>query len=94
VKPLRLQPDAETHLRDAYEWYEAQRSGLGIEFNDEVQRFLNRVRNLPESCPVHRAPIRRGTTRRFPYLIFYVNEPDAVVVIAILHTSRDPLNWP
>jgi toxin ParE1/3/4 len=94
VKPLRLQPGAERHLREAFEWYEAQRFGLGNEFNDEVQRFLQRVRNLPESCPMHRAPIRRGTTRRFPYLVFYVDEPDEVVVIAVLHTSRDPLGWP
>lgn len=33
-------------------------------------------------------------THRFPYLIFYAVDPDASVVLAVLHASRDPRRWP
>jgi hypothetical protein len=31
--------------------------------------------------------------RRFPFGIFYLVEPDKVVVNGILHGSRDPNSW-
>jgi plasmid stabilization system protein ParE len=31
---------------------------------------------------------------KFPYLVFYIVEAKRVVVLAVLHTSRDPAVWP
>jgi len=31
--------------------------------------------------------------KRFPYGIFYVVEPQRIVVLAVLHTARDPQVW-
>jgi plasmid stabilization system protein ParE len=37
--------------------------------------------------------VRRALTRRFPYGVFCVVEPQRIVVLAVLHTARDPQVW-
>ena len=40
-----------------------------------------------------RAGIRRALLRRFPYAIYFAVENDTVLVVAVLHASRDPAEW-
>ena len=44
--------------------------------------------------PVIYRDVRRARVRRFRYAIFYVLEPDAVAVLAVLHEARSPDRWP
>jgi plasmid stabilization system protein ParE len=36
---------------------------------------------------------RRVMLRCFPYAIFYLVEPDRVVIAAVMHMRRDPATW-
>lgn len=91
--PLSIRPEAEDDLASGYDWYEKHREGLGSDFLDEVEKTLKSIENSPELySKVHR-DIRRALTRRFPYGIFYLLERELIVVIAILHTSRNPARW-
>ena len=45
---IRLRPEAEADVSDAARWYEAQRSGLGSEFLDEVLRTLSSISEHPD----------------------------------------------
>jgi plasmid stabilization system protein ParE len=38
--------------------------------------------------------VRRAFVTKFPYLVFYIVDATRVVVLAVLHTSRDPAVWP
>lgn len=40
-----------------------------------------------------RSGIRRALTRRFPYGIYFSIEGELVVIVAVLHTARDPAQW-
>jgi plasmid stabilization system protein ParE len=40
-----------------------------------------------------RLGIRRALLRRFPYAVYFAVDGDVVVVIAVLHASRDPAEW-
>lgn len=93
-RPLRIQPRAQSHITKAYDWYEQQRTGLGLEFLNAIEACLKRIAENPGQYPVHRDRIRRAMTHRFPYLIFYVVDPAESVVLAVLHASRDPRRWP
>lgn len=91
--PVRVRPEAAQDLEDAAAWYEEQSKGLGHEFLDEVRRSLQRVVEQPELYPsVHRTT-RRVLIRRFPFGVFYRIETDSIVVIAVMHGSRDPQRW-
>ena len=91
---VRTASTAEDHIGVAYHWYEGQRAGLGSEFLDEFDVFCHRISQHPGLCPIHRHSIRRGVLHRFPYIVFYVIEPAALIVIAVLHAHRDPADWP
>lgn len=89
-----LRQKAERDIEFARNWYDAQQVGLGEEFLSAVQERLVEIRRFPESCPEIHKKLRRALVGRFPYLIFYLLTQDKVVVLAVLHTSRDPANWP
>jgi len=43
---LRHKPAAEADIREAFDYYENERSGLGSEFNDKLQRALELIGHL------------------------------------------------
>jgi toxin ParE1/3/4 len=70
-----------------------ERSGLGTEFLDELRATYSRIQDGPLRYQDLRAGIRRALLRRFPYAVYFAIEPDLVVVVAVLHASRDPAEW-
>ena len=40
-----------------------------------------------------RGEARRKVLRRFPYVLIYFVKPAHLEVIAVFHTSRDPVGW-
>lgn len=47
-RPLSIEPEAEADLLEAYEWYEKQRTGLGVEFIGCVDDALESISRQPE----------------------------------------------
>ena len=90
---VTLRPEAQADLEGAAQWYEEHRRGLGGRLLDEVLRTIGLIAENPRRCPRVHGEIRRGVTRRFPFGVFYLIENDAVVVIAVMHASRDPARW-
>jgi len=90
---VRLRPEAEQDLADAAAWYEEQRQGLGHEFLDEVLMMLSSIEETPLMYPnVHRNT-RRAVIHRFPFSVYFRVENATIVVIAIMHGSRNPRRW-
>lgn len=94
TRAVILRRRAEDDIRMAHQWYEGQDPRLGDEFVIEVRGALERISNFPASSPVVHSKVRRASVRRFPYLVFYVVEAHRVVILAILHSSRNPALWP
>ena len=89
-----LRPRAERDIQSTFEWYESQRSGLGDEFLASLREKLETVRSFPEAFPVLYRNVRRAVVSRFPYVVFYLVQPTRVAVLAVVHQSRNPANWP
>ncbi|MEE4191621.1 MAG: type II toxin-antitoxin system RelE/ParE family toxin [Halieaceae bacterium] len=90
---VRLREEADQDLRDAAEWYEKQRAGLGAQFLDQVLKTVNTIGDQPESFPVVYRGLRRALLARFPFAVFYRVLDQEAVVFSIMHASRDPENW-
>jgi toxin ParE1/3/4 len=86
---VSIRAAAEDDLREAQEWYETKRPGLGGEFLVCVVDALSRLEQSPERFAVYYKGFRRVLTERFPYKLFYRIEGDAVIVFRILHGARD-----
>lgn len=81
-------------LASAYRWYEAQRTGLGEQFLAAVDASFDAIGRFPEMFSAVHGDVRRAIVSRFPYAVFYRVEPRQVLVLAVLHTARDPKMWP
>jgi plasmid stabilization system protein ParE len=93
VRQLVIRPRAAVDLREAHEWYEDQRLGLGEEFLAEVHGSIERARDLPLSFPVIHRDTRRALVHRFPYGLFFRLVDEIVVVVACYHLRRKPTSW-
>lgn len=91
--PLKVRPEAEQDIEDAAHYYEAQQSGLGQQFIDEVWRCMQRIAAEPELYPLLHRQTRRALAHRFPFGVFYRLEQGDIVIIAVLHASRNPADW-
>jgi toxin ParE1/3/4 len=84
-----IRPRAEADLREARNWYETQRAGLGDEFLADMSIALKSLAKDPQRYPDYYRGFRRVLTRRFPYKIFYRVEGDRVIAFRVLHARRD-----
>ena len=69
--------------------------GLGLELTSEVRSAITRVLKNSESftCVRRNPTVRRVLIRRFPYRIFFIVRPDAIIVFAVLHAARHDRVW-
>ena len=90
---LRLTPEAVADISGARVWYQRQRSGLGRELTAAVNQALAAVEERPLSFPSVEGEIRRALVRRFPYAIYYHVHDKNIIVLACVHSARDPDVW-
>jgi plasmid stabilization system protein ParE len=88
--PVIFRPLARVELNEAAAWYKGRKKGLDVEFKEVVEEMLARIAATPLRFHPVRGEIRRGLLRRFPYAIYFVPEPSAIIVLAVFHTRRDP----
>ncbi|HSK80073.1 MAG TPA: type II toxin-antitoxin system RelE/ParE family toxin [Thermoanaerobaculia bacterium] len=90
ILPVTVRPLAERDLREAQLWYEEKRPGLGAEFRSCIDECLRTIARSPLLFPVTHRNVRRAGVKRFPYLVYFVLQPERVLIIACFHTRRDP----
>jgi plasmid stabilization system protein ParE len=93
MKTLRLLLPAEDEMLEAAFFYEQQSGGLGQDFLRKVQSALDEIGRHPTRWPKVRGDIRRRLIHRFPYAVLYADQPQEVVVVAIMHLRRHPTYW-
>ena len=76
---------AANDAKSAAVWYEAERSGLGIQFLLELDAAIERATNNPLSYECRFKNFRRVLMRRFPYAVYFLVDSEAVRVVAVLH---------
>ncbi len=90
MRRLIVYQDAVAEIETAHRWYEAQREGLGQQFESELRAVLERVARTPLVFPVEIGDYRRAKLRLFPYLVFFTHDDDSVRVNMALHAARNP----
>ena len=90
---IRVRLRARRDIQDAASWYEAQQSGLGGEFLDEIEGAFVRISENPKIYPVVHRETSRAVVQRFPFCIYYRSTGSVVTVVAVMHSSRDPNKW-
>jgi len=60
------EPPTDLDVEAAFEWYENEQPGVGLEFLDELRASYNRIADGPLKYQELRGGIRRALLRRFP----------------------------
>ena len=94
LSPYLIFPRAEADLTSAFDYYESQEAGLGLEFLRTFEAALAMLRRYPEAALKVRGEVRRILFRRFPYGVFYDEREGTIRVLAVLHVRRDSTGWP
>lgn len=85
-----IRPEAENDLREAFDWYEDKRLGLGYDFLLQVEAGLRFIESDPYIFPPVYKDTRKHIIKRFPYKIIYIVKDDIIIILAVLHGMRDP----
>jgi toxin ParE1/3/4 len=77
----------------AADWYEQRRAGLGVKFVAAVERVLDQAAVNPGRYAKVLEGVREGLVKGFPYCVYFREEGEQIVVLAVFHASRDPAVW-
>lgn len=89
IHQVQLKAHTEDDITEAFDWYERQRHGLGLEFLDELNSYFERIAENP-ALYRQQDGFRITTMSRFPYKILFSVESNIVIVHAVYHDSRNP----
>jgi toxin ParE1/3/4 len=86
--------DVYTDVVEAVDWYAHRQEGFADEFLSELKTTLSRVRENPRQFERVWKNTRHALVKRFPYVVYFqLMKNDEIVVVAVLHTSRNPRIW-
>ena len=86
-------PDALFELEETARYYDEREAGLGIRFLDNVEEAITRILEAPTRRRIIEEDIRRCLTHVFPHGILYIIEGDHILILAVMHCSREPGYW-
>ncbi len=87
---IEVRPLAVLEIIEAYDWYELQRVGLGLEFLNELDTFYERLHRNPHIYSYYETPVREGKVNRFPYTVVYEVIETSIVIYSVFMAKQDP----
>jgi len=86
-----VRPEAEDDLKEAFSWYEDNRTGLGHDFLMHVDAGINFIKRNPDVHPIEYKGTKKHLIKRFPYKVIYLVEEEKIVILAVIHGKRNPV---
>jgi hypothetical protein len=93
MKPVAYHRLADIELAESAADYERRRELLGEAFLDAVDETLSKIQNNSEFGISGKFGTRSWKTKRFPFRVVYLEQPDRIWIVAIAHLSRKPNYW-
>jgi len=90
---LIFTPEARNDINEAYQWYEDQSLGLGMDFLRCLEVSVSVIQRNPLIYQTVHDDYRRALMRRFPYSIFFEYSSNQIIVYAVFHCAQDPVKW-
>jgi plasmid stabilization system protein ParE len=86
-------PTGRFDILEARAWYDAQQAGRGALFYAAVARVVGNIAEMPQAFPRVDGDTRRAVVRGYPYSVYFQLREDHILVMAIVHNSRNPNRW-
>ena len=92
-KTYRVEEQAWLELEAADDWYRLRSEEASAAFLAEVYSAFETVAQAPQRWPKYLHGTRRYLLHHFPFSIVYLDEPDCVTFVAVVHNKRKPGYW-
>lgn len=89
----RFQHIALEELAEAVSYYKKVDRDLARRFRTIVRTMVANIKRAPLEGAIYIDDVRRRVLSDFPYVIFYIPYEKEILIVAIMHTSREPDNW-
>jgi toxin ParE1/3/4 len=93
VKLITFHPEARLELTAAGRYYAERSLNVAQRFYAEMDEILAEVRARPSLRRMFDPPARRHSGPIFPYCVVYVEKPDSVWILAVMHFKQAPGYW-
>jgi plasmid stabilization system protein ParE len=92
-KKLRIRPEAQREIEEAYDHYRTENPAAAIDFLTEVANAFGRITARPGLYPACAKDSRRCNLHRFAYFVVYREKQDSILILAVAHAKRRPGYW-
>ena len=89
----RFHPEALEEYQQATLYYAERDPALALRFVEAVEDAIRRILEAPQRWRILDDDVRRCLTHVFPYGVLYTLEPDFILIVAVMHGSREPGYW-
>lgn len=93
MKPHIFHPDADEEYVQAVQYYADINRELGCRFHDEMESHIREACAHPKRFWQFNPPVRRHLSRDFPYAVVFLEQPERIWIIAVMHLQRRPGYW-
>lgn len=87
---IEIRPLATIEIIEAYDWYELQKEGLGLDFLNELETFYKSLLRNPYIYSYLENSVREGKINRFPYTVAYEVVEATIVVYSVFMVRQNP----
>jgi len=87
---IRFKEDALADASEIANWYNEKKNGLGLEFLDELELAVKKIKTNPFHYQVQKNEIRQILLDKFPYLVMFEIEQNQIIIYSIIHSKRNP----
>ena len=93
MKRAVFHPEASQEYLQAIEYYAAISPELGEPFDVEIQHMVEEMSRDPQRFFRFHPPAQRVLAHKFPYSVVYLDQPDRIWIVAVMHMKRRPGYW-
>ena len=95
MKAFEFHPEALEEFKEALLYFQVHAPPeIAIDFDAKIDSGVIEIATHPEQFSRWRHTlVRQYVVDRFPYVIFYIDYPELVRILAVAHTSRRPGYW-
>ena len=90
--PVRHTVAAAQDLSDASGYYDTHAPEITAQFLDQAEATFNQIGRHPGLGKLNDVDIpnvRQQVIKGFPYAVFYIEAPDSILVLRVLHHNRN-----
>jgi hypothetical protein len=84
---------AELELKQAVNYYNGKKPGLGDEFVAELDYIFEKIQKNPGMFPKVIERTQKAVLKRFPFNVYFIVVDTRVFITAIFNTWREPKIW-